>query len=316
MQRVLVLGCNGQDGRLLATSLRRKGYLPFGVARSDREQVAHEDKYEEIFLSDFTKHELAESLIADLEPTIIFHLAAINKSSNEQNRYENKKEEICARAVQVGITENVISTIERKHLKTRLVLAGSSRMYNAGGVTKSISRFSVPAPVDSYGIYKVEAKALLEKARDRGVNAGTAILFNHESRLRKQGFLFPHLADEISEVLKGNRSEIRVKDANSMTDWHAAQDTIEGLIKMAEQPSIEDYVFASGNALSVRELVSEYFRDLQNSTAPKVVSTSPRHSIGVLIGDIRDTQKSLGWTPKIPLVSILDELVAQRLGQK
>jgi len=312
MTRVLVIGCNGQDGRLLARCLQENDYSVYGVTKSGNEQVVPTGAYTEIFKLDFTRPEIVESFLSEIEPSVVFHLASVNTSSKTSIKGSSLMEDKWARAVQVGITENVIGVIDRKLSGTKFLLAGSSRMYNAGSIRKSIARDSAPNPSDSYGNFKAEAHALVMKARERGLNVGTAILFNHESELRKEGFLFPHLADEIAQILKGNRKEIRVMDAESMTDWHAAQETVEGLMKMAEQSTVADYVFASGESLSVRELISDYFREFQECESPTVISTLPHPNRGVLIGDISDTIRELNWSPKIRVISILDQLIRQR----
>ena len=313
MTRVLVIGCNGQDGQLLARNLQKNGYCVYGVTKSGDEQVVPTGAYTEIFKLDFTRPEIVESFLPEIEPSVVFHLASVNTSSKLSTHGPSFMEEKWARAVQVGITENVLSVIDRTLSSTKFLLAGSSRMYSAGGIRKSVARESAPNPSDSYGNLKAEAHALVVKARERGLNVGTAILFNHESELRKEGFLFPHLADEIAQILNGNSKEIRVMDADSMTDWHAAQETVEGLIKMAEKPIVADYVFASGESLSVRALISEYFREFQESESPTVISTLPHPNRGVLIGDISDTTRDLDWSPNIRVISILDQLIRQRL---
>jgi GDPmannose 4,6-dehydratase len=276
----------------------------------------HAKHYSEIFRKDLTNSKIAQSFLSEIQPSIIFHLASVNINSEERARSEGATEGNWARAVQVGITDNVLNYIRQYDFNARFLLAGSSRMFSAKGSKEYVSRDATPTPTDSYGVYKTEAHALVMEARLVGLNVGTAILFNHESHLRKPGFLFPHLASEITQILKGSQKEIRVMDVNAMADWHAAEDTVKGLIKMAEQDKMENYIFASGNATTVGDLVSEYFRLFQASKAPSILSTAPRSDGGVLIGDIGETTKNLDWKPVIPVISILDKIVRQQIASK
>jgi GDP-D-mannose dehydratase len=87
--------------------------------------------------------------------------------------------------------------------------------------------------MDGEGIYaqsKIEARKLIDYYRDEfAINAGTAILFNHESKYRKSGFLFVEIAKQINEVVSMKRNRIDVLDANIMADWHSARDTVQAL---------------------------------------------------------------------------------------
>lgn len=314
MRRVLVIGCNGQDGQLLSRSLKDSGSIVYGITNPLGNQELGGEHCTEILSVDFTNLQIVESILTKLEPSVIFHLASVNVNSYERKTRESITRGERAREVQVGITGNVLSSIEKNSPSTRFILAGSSRMYSADGGRKLVSRDTTPAPIDGYGVYKTEAHSLVTRARSNGLNAATAILFNHESHLRKPGFLFPHLAEQISQVLNQNQKEIRVMDANAMSDWHAAEDTVKGLIKMADQNVMEDYVFASGKASSVGELVAEYFRQYHGSKSPPIVSTSPQADRGVLIGDTRETLRDLEWQTEVPILSILDKIV--RRGSK
>ena len=312
MTRVLVIGCNGQDGQLLTRSLEENGHIVYGLTSPVSTHNFDNTTNLRILRDDFTKYEVVKTLLSELQPSIVYHLASVNINSYARLKQEQITSGKWPRAVQVGITENVLRYIHDSDLDTRFILAGSSRMFSAKGDTRVVSRDDIPNPVDFYGVYKTEAHLLLKNARKKGVNAGTAILFNHESHLRRSGFLFPHLADEIFKILTGLQKEIRVLDADAKTDWHVANETVIGLMKMSQQIKLEDYVLASGNLLSVRDLITNYFWEYHRCKPPALISTSQDKERSVLVGNINETTRDLGWKPITPVTSVLDELINLR----
>jgi len=317
LKRVLITGGKGQDGTLLRQLLEHQGIEVFSFGRplenlelTSRGALLENDSSE--FNVDLSNFDKCLNSIASLKPDTIFHLAAVHApghvmgsaawTSNRESTYKTH----------VTLTKNLIDAIVETNLRSQLIVAGSSRMYTPIDSTLIVNETTVTNPRDYYGETKVAAWNNLIAQRERtGLSLKMAILFNHESRLRKEGYLFRDLAKQIKLFESGSQDYIEVRDPKFRGDWHSAEDTAEGLELMASQNNVTDLVLASGRLFSVNDIIDGYFETYSPRKHPKIVSKSmgdsQRNAIPV-VGDIRLAQ-NLGWNPQRTLMSVLREIV-------
>jgi len=173
-------------------------------------------------------------------------------------------------------------------------------MYTPIESTLVVNETTKTNPVDYYGETKARSWETLIAERDRtGLILKMAILFNHESKLRKEGYLFRDLSKQIKLFESGSQDFIELRDPNFRGDWHSARDTAEGLHLMANCEKVTDLVLASGRLISVSDIIAAYFKTHSPRKPPKVVSTSRgtyQQNKFSVVGDIK-LAKSLGWKP-------------------
>lgn len=317
MKRVLITGGKGQDGTLLRKLLESQGIEVFSFGRplenlgsTSCDTPLEKNSWESN--ADLSNFDNCLNSIASVKPDTIFHLAAVHApghvmgsaawSSNRESTYKTH----------VTLTKNLINAIVETNIQSQLIVAGSSRMYTPIDSMLIVNETTATNPLDYYGETKVKAwETLIAQREKTGLSLKMAILFNHESKLRKEGYLFRDLAQQIKLFESGSQDHIEVRDPKFRGDWHSAQDTVEGLALMANQEKVTDLVLASGRLISVSDIIQAYFETHSPRTFPKIVTKSlgdyQRSNLPV-IGDTRLAQ-NLGWKPRQTLTSVLHEMV-------
>jgi len=317
LKRVLITGGKGQDGTLLRQLLEHQGIEVFSFGRplenleltSSGALLENNSSEFNVDLSNFDN---CLNSIASLKPDTIFHLAAVHApghvmgsaawTSNRESTYKTH----------VTLTKNLIDAIVETNLGAQLIVAGSSRMYTPIDSTLVVSETTATNPRDYYGETKVAAWDTLIAQRERtGLSLKMAILFNHESRLRKEGYLFRDLAKQIKLFESGSQDHLEVRDPNFRGDWHSAEDTAEGLELLANHNNVTDLVLASGRLITVSDIIDAYFEVYSPRRLPRIVSKSMgdhQQNVIPVVGDIKLAQ-NLGWKPRRSITSVLREMV-------
>ncbi len=319
LNRVMITGSRGQDGTLLRELLIRQGVVVHGFVRPDVTQSIEKSTYldksnYQEFRVDLSNLEYCVEAVGSLRPDAIFHLAAEHAPSHVMAGPDWNSKKSLMHKTHVTITENFAKSILKVNAECQLIVAGSSRMYQAKEALLRVSERTSVSPIDYYGATKVAAWEILRKYRNQyGLRMKMAILFNHESKLRRAGFLFNDIATQISAYLAGKQRCLFLRNPEFSGDWHSAQDTVRGLQLMAENPEIDDLVLASGSIVSVRQLIEEYFSEFQTKPNPTIVTTGDTRDSGKRFDLVGDTSlaERLGWYRSFTLSQVLHELVTK-----
>jgi GDPmannose 4,6-dehydratase len=299
--RAIVTGSRGQDGTLLCARLRSEGCDVIAVTRNGvggREPI------------DLTSRAAVDAFFGRFRPDEVYHLAASHHSSEQPVDIDFEHEMI---ATNFRVAETMAMVVARKYPKTRLLLAGSSKMYQAPpGETLTVDERTRMDPANFYGRTKAWSRELLSHFRETwGVFGSTAILFNHESPLRHPRFVTRKVTMAAAKAKRGDLSHLDLLDIHSRADWCSAADVVEGmrLALRAKQPS--DYVFASGVARPVTELLDVAFGAVGLSWA-QLVRSGPRLEprAGTVVGDSTLARERLGWRPDVSFETMIREMVA------
>ena len=290
----------GQDGTLLCRRLRAEGSEVVEVTRSG---VGGADPI------DLTSRDAVEALFAKYRPDEVYHLAASHHSSEQPVDIEFEQQMI---ATNFRVPETMATVIARKYPKTRLLLAGTSKMYKAQpGVTLTVDERTPMNPATFYGRTKAWSRELLSHFRETwGVFGSTAILFNHESRLRHPRFVTRKITVAAAKAKRGALDHLNLLDIHSRTDWCSAADVVEGmrLALRADEPS--DFVFASGVARPVSELLDVAFGAVGLPWTQFVRPVDhPGRATGTIVGDTSLARTRLGWSPSIDFETMIREMV-------
>ena len=337
----LVTGITGQDGAYLAEFLLKKGYVVHGVKRrsssfnTGRIDHLYEDFHKtgvRFFLhyGDMTDATNLIRLVQETQPDEIYNLAA---QSHVQVSFETP--EYTANADALG-TLRLLEAMRILGLKekTRFYQASTSELY--GLVQETPQSEKTPFyPRSPYGAAKLYAYWITVNYREAyGYHASNGILFNHESPLRGETFVTRKITRAVAAIELGLQENIYLGNLDAKRDWGHARDYVEGMWKILQQKTPDDYVLATGETHEVREFVELAFAEvgrtivwrgkgvqekgIDKKTGKALVEIDPRYfrptEVDLLLGDPSKARKVLGWKHKTPFKAMVEEMVASDLA--
>jgi GDPmannose 4,6-dehydratase len=308
----IVTGSTGQDGSYLRDLIGHEQTV--GCINPKQKSTHTLSSGKEISIDLGDKKSVLD-LLSQIRPRSIFHLAAKHGPSTKMTY--NPEDIMAMNRIHVDATRNFLECIDQLGLETHLVVAGSSRVFTPTKSITVVTEQSEPNPNDYYGESKVAAWELVKHhRRENNVRASYLILFNHESPRRPQGYFSQDIAQAIQNFRSGNLGEILVRDADFLGDWSDARDVTALMAKVASSKNGGDYIVASGNLQSVRNVIDSTLSALGHSQAP-VTSTSDspsKESRKFLKADNSKSIESEVWVEKIKIHETILEIL--RLGTK
>lgn len=313
-KKALITGITGQDGSYLAEYLLGLDYEVHGlVRRVALEQPKHRlsrlanvfdkvhihagnlDSYASIFHI-FTKHPFDEC----------YHLAAQSFVA------ESFADGFSTMATNINGTHYVLAALREMQPKCKFYFAGSSEMF--GIARETPQRESTPFhPRSPYGISKVAGFHLAMNYREAyGMFCSSGILFNHESPRRGLEFVTRKVSDGVARIKAGVAKELRLGNLEAKRDWGHAKDYVRAMHSMLQQPRPEDYVVATGETHSVRELCELAFSEvgLDYRDYVKIDPAVYRPAeVDMLIGDASKARSVLKWEPTVNFQELIKEMV-------
>jgi GDPmannose 4,6-dehydratase len=301
-RRAMITGITGQDGSYLAELLLDKGYEVHGLIRrsssfsTGRIDHLYQDPHESdtrLFLhyADLTDPSSLFSHLHQVRPDEVYNLGA---QSHVKVSFEVP--EFTADSVGMG-TLRLLEAIRTASWPIRYYQAGSSEMY---GSAPSPQSESTPFhPRSPYAIAKVFAHWMTIQYRDAyGMHASNGILFNHESPRRGGTFVTRKVTRGIAAILKGEQEHLYLGNLDAKRDWGYAPEYVEAMWRMLQQEQPDDYVIATGETHTVRELVEVAFA-LVGLDWNEHVRIDERYyrptEVDALCGDASKAAQVLGW---------------------
>jgi GDPmannose 4,6-dehydratase len=312
--KALITGITGQDGSYLAELLLAKGYEVHGLIRrsssftTGRIDHLYRDPHEEgvrLFLhySDLSDSSSLVTILNRIRPDEVYNLGA---QSHVAVSFEMP--EFTADATAMG-TLRLLEAVRHAEWPIRFYQAGSSEMY--GQVVETPQSESTPFhPRSPYAISKVFAHWMTVEYRDAyGLFAANGILFNHESPRRGGTFVTRKVTRGIASILAGEAEKLYLGNLDARRDWGYAPEYVEAMWRMLQEPEPDDFVIATGEMHSVRELCAVAF-GLVGLDWERHVEVDERYlrptEVDELCGDSSKASKVLGWRPR----TSFEELVA------
>ena len=300
MHKVLITGITGQDGSYLAEFLLDKGYDVIGMARRSStvnfSRIHHIQDRITLVSGDLLDQVSLISILQEHKPNEVYNLAAQSfvPTSWGQPVFTG---EVTA----LGVTRmlEAIRTIDNG---IRFYQASSSEMF--GKVREVPQSEKTPFyPRSPYGVAKVYGHWITINYRESyGLHAISGILFNHESPRRGLEFVTRKVTHGVARIKLGLANELRLGNLDSRRDWGYAGDYVRAMWLMLQQPEPDDYVVATGETHSIRELCEEAFGYVDLDWQEYVVQ-DPRFmrpaEVDLLVGDASKAGRVLGWEPMV-----------------
>ena len=166
-------------------------------------------------------------------------------------------------------------------------------------------------PRSPYAVAKLSAYWLTKNYREKGHFAVNGLLFNHESPRRGGGFVTQKVARAVAAIKRGEADHVTLCNLDAMRDWGHAKDYVRGMWMMLQQDQPDDYVLATGEMRSIRDLCSTAFGHV-GLDYRDYVRTSPEFfrplEVERLCGD-PSKMRAIGWEPRITFDTMIKEMV-------
>jgi len=306
----VITGITGQDGSYLAEFLLAKGYRVVGMVRRSStenfERIAHVRDRVELRQADLLDQLSLIELVKDVKPDEIYNLAA---QSFVPTSWQQPV--LTAEFDAVGVCR-VLEAMRLAAPEARFYQASSSEMF--GKVRETPQRETTPFhPRSPYGVAKVYGHYITMNYRESyGMFACSGILFNHESPRRGMEFVTRKVSDGAARIKLGLQTELRMGNLDARRDWGFAGDYVDGMWRMLQQAEPDDYVVATGETHSVRELVEVAFACVGLKWEDHVrfdkAFVRPAE-VDLLVGDPSKARATLGWTPNVTFYGLVEMMV-------
>lgn len=308
----LITGITGQDGAYLSQLLLQKGYQVYGIlARrsSDTLWRLRELGIEnEVRLIDGDLTDLS-SLIRALEGSRATEVYNLGAQSFVGSSWQQPL--LTAQVDGVGAL-NVLEAVRIVNRDARFYQASTSEMF--GLIQAEMQDETTPFyPRSPYGVAKLMAHwATVNYRESHGMHASSGILFNHESPLRGIEFVTRKVTDGVARIKLGMADELRLGNIDAKRDWGFAGDYVEAMWLMTQQAEADDYVVATGQTTTVRDMCAIAFGhvDLDMNDYIRIDERYMRPAeVDVLLGNPAKAKAKLGWTPKTSLQELITMMV-------
>lgn len=311
----LITGMSGQDGSYLAEHLLSIGYEVHGLVRRNSVPEHQESRLDHLAESVTTHYgDLLDSpslnrIIGDVAPDEIYNLAA---QSHVRISYEIPS--FTANTNAIGAL-NILEVLRNSSSGARFYQASSSEMFGDSVDEDLYQRETTPMhPVSPYGCSKIFAYHATRNYRKAfGMFASNGILFNHESPRRGSNFVTSKIIKTAVEIKLGRSTELVLGNLDSQRDWGHSSDYVRAMHLIVSHSEPDDFVVATGETRSVRELVEMVFSQL-NLNYKDYVRQDPRYmrpeELPYLRGDSSKARTTLGWEPRVSFDDMIQEMVS------
>lgn len=303
MTRALIIGSEGQDGRLLFDRLTADGAAVLGLGRNS----ARGTGFENAAPTDLSSNDQVAALLAKWVPDEIYYVAAVHQASEDPIGDDDA--ELFVRSLEVHVTGlvHILEVIRRQRLDARVFYAASSLVFGKAATPAQDERTAME-PLSIYGITKATGVNACRFYRDtHRVHASAGILYNHESPFRRPSFVSQKIIRAAVAASRGSKEKLVLGDLAARVDWGYAPDYVDAMIRIVRHPRADDYVIATGEAHSVQEFVEFAFSLLGLDWRDHVIEDQTRLSrrSTTHIGNAAKLRERTGWTPRVTFAGMI-----------
>ena len=309
-RRALITGITGQDGSFLADLLLEKGYEVHGMVRRSStetfQRLQHIRDDIHLHTGDLLDQRSLSDVLRETTPHEIYNLAAMSFVAASWNQPV-----LTAEFTGTGVTR-MLEAMREVAPDSRFYQASSSEMF--GKVLEVPQTETTPFyPRSPYGVAKAYGHFITVNYRESyDLFACSGILFNHESERRGLEFVTRKVTHGAAAIKLGLQSELALGNLDAERDWGYAKDYVEAMWLMLQQDEPDDYVIATNEAHSVRELVNLSFARV-GLDPDEHVRIDPQFyrpaEVDHLIGSYAKAKEKLGWEPRTSFEELVNLMV-------
>lgn len=310
----LIFGIAGQDGSYLAEYLLEQGYDVYGVIRRnsvpENQQTRLEDILNKITVryGDLSDVSGIERFLNDVQPDEIYNLAA---QSHVRISFDIPQYTIQTNALGVM---NVLEAYRNACPKAKFYQASSSEMFGSSVDPDGYQReTTIMNPVSPYGCSKVFGYNIVRNYRNAyNLHASNGILFNHESPRRGSNFVTNKVVKSAVKIKLGLQHKLEMGNLDSYRDWGHSKDYVRAMHMILQQDKPGDWVVATGETRSVRDMCKYVFSKLGLNYEDHVTQNAKflrPEELPYLKGDSTKIREEIGWKPQYTFESMMDEMI-------
>jgi GDPmannose 4,6-dehydratase len=305
--KYLVTGAAGQDGVLASRRLIAQGNQVYGLCKATQIEYLESAApgITPVSLPSLNKQFIFE-MLGSIQPEAIINFLGF---SSVQKSWTNLEEVF---ELNTHLPIMLLEWIVANGPETRLLQAASSEMY--GGAKSSPQDESTQySPITPYGTSKVAANNVLNLFKNNhNLFISTAILYNHESPLRKPEFVTSHIINSLAKIKLGLAKTINLGNLEAKRDWGWAPDYVDGALAAIAYEEPLDFVFATGNQHSVLDFfqLALQIAGLGHQEKEILVSQSNERLADPinLVGNPAKAERILGWKRKVDFETMIEKM--------
>ena len=313
-KKAFITGISGQDGSYLAEYLLGKGYRVHGIVRrhstpeSQTTRIDHLINAVDLDYGDVLDAVAIERLLKAIQPDEVYHLAA---QSHVRISFDLPRFTTDVNAIG---TVNMLEACRQSAPFAKFYQACSSEMFGNCIDDDGYQRESTPMhPVSPYGCAKLFGYSLVRHYRKAyKMFATNGILFNHESPRRGSNFVSAKIIKGAKAIKEKQVTNLPLGSLDAARDWGHSKDYVRAMYLMVNHKTPDDFVIASGESHTVREMCDYVFKSLGLDYEHYVVTDEKYlrpEELAILKGDSSKARNTLGWAPEYTFNSILDEMI-------
>ena len=303
MKKILIFGCSGFVGRYVIEEFSSHGYLVYGT--DQKNPVGTARKHLEDFRSiDLLNFDLVENYITAIKPDYIINLAAISSVGLSWSIPQTTIN------VNVNGSLNILESVRKLGLKTKILLVGSSEEYAI-----SDSKINEEYPINAnnpYGISKVTQEQFADLYRNEyGMNIINTRTFNHTGIGQPTNFAIPSFVKQVADIHNSHKSGIiSVGNLGAYRDLGDVRD-MASAYRMILESDTEKHVFnvGSGNCYHLEEILS-YIVSLSDENIEIHVDPQKLRPLDnpVIWCDNTLLREEIGWFPKFTIYDAINSM--------
>ena len=311
-RKAFITGIAGQDGSYLAEYLLSLGYEVSGIIRRNS-TVEHQRNRIDHLSNIHLDQSSIERLLDRVQPDEIYNIAA---QSHVRISYDIPQ--FTTQTNALGVL-NVLEAYRRSCPTAKFYQASSSEMFGSSVDADGYQRESTPmTPVSPYGCTKVFGYNIVRNYRNAyKLHASNGILFNHESPRRGSNFVTNKVVKSAVEIYLGQGKDLVLGNLDAYRDWGHSKDYVRAMHLILQQPQAGDWVVATGETRSVRDMCEYVFKSLGLNYEDYVKQDSKflrPEELKYLKGD-SSRIRALGWQPEYTFETMMDEMVGYWMTQ-
>jgi GDP-mannose 4,6-dehydratase len=316
MKNALITGITGQDGSYLAELLLNKGYKVYGLKRRTSDlnygNVEHLKNEIEFVYADMTDLSSLVTAMQKSKADEVYNLAA---QSFVQTSWEQPN--LTSQVDAIGVM-NILEAIKLVNKDARFYQASTSEMF--GKVQAVPQTETTPFyPRSPYGVAKLYGHWITVNYRESyDMYTCSGILFNHESPRRGLEFVTRKVTNAVARIKNGQLKELRMGNLDSKRDWGFAGDYVKAMWKMLQQNAPDDFVIATGETHTIREMLEVAFGHVGLDYNDYVV-IDPKFirpaEVDLLLGSPAKAKEKLGWAPEVSFKQLIEMMVESDMAK-